>query len=144
MNIKDLQALLLSNPSVKMHCMMPDRSFVPSHFHITEVGKVTKNFVDCGGTLRSSESCVLQVWVANDLEHRLDTTKLLSIINVARSSLSIDDNILVEIEYEDKNISQYPIGGFEITPSGILFYLGPKHTACLAPDKCGVGGKGCC
>jgi len=144
MNIKEFQTLLASNPNTKMHWMMPDKSFVPSHFHITEVGKVTKSFVDCGGTLRTLESCVLQVWVADDLDHRLDTTKLSSIIDVARSSVSMDDNILVEIEYEDKNTSQYPIGAFELTPSGLLFYLGSTHTACLAPDKCGVGGKGCC
>jgi len=36
------------------------------------------------------------------------------------------------------------IGGMEVTPSGLLFYLGTKHTACLAPEKCGVGDAGCC
>ena len=29
---------------------LPDGSLVPSHFHVTEVGKVTKHFIDCGGT----------------------------------------------------------------------------------------------
>jgi hypothetical protein len=24
---------------------------VPQHFHVTEVGQITKNFIDCGGTL---------------------------------------------------------------------------------------------
>lgn len=31
-----------------------------------------------------------------------------------------------------------------ITPAGLLFSLGLKHTACLAPEKCGIDGKGCC
>jgi hypothetical protein len=32
----------------------------------------------------------------------------------------------------------------EVTPSGLLFYLGTKHTACLAPEKCRVGDTNCC
>jgi hypothetical protein len=50
----------------------------------------------------------------------------------------------VEVEYEDTVVSQYPLAAAEPTPSGLLFHLGDKHTACLAPDKCGVGGTGCC
>lgn len=45
---------------------------------------------------------------------------------------------------EEGVISQYPIGGMEVTPSGLLFYLGKKHTACLASEKRGVGGTSCC
>jgi hypothetical protein len=50
----------------------------------------------------------------------------------------------MEVEYEDAVISQYPIGGMEVTPAGLLFYLGTKHTACLAPEKCKVDGTNCC
>jgi hypothetical protein len=32
----------------------------------------------------------------------------------------------------------------EVTPAGLLFYLGTKHTACLAPEKCKVDGTNCC
>ena len=28
---------------------LPNGELVPSHFHVTEVGKVTKHFIDCGG-----------------------------------------------------------------------------------------------
>jgi len=146
MNIKELSDVLKSNPDVRIHWMLPDKSFVPAHCHITEVGRVQKDFVDCGGTVRSRTSCVLQVWVANDLDHRLKTTKLAKIIEFARPLLQFDD-LSVEVEYEDSVVSQYPLGGAEVTPSGILFYLGSKHTSCLAPDKCGVGGGGgggCC
>jgi hypothetical protein len=30
-----------------------------------------KEFIDCGGTVRSTNACVLQVWVANDVDRRL-------------------------------------------------------------------------
>ena len=143
MNVKEFRAVLEANPGVKMHFMLPDQSFVPAHYHITEVGCVRKDFIDCGGTVRSLSSCMLQIWVATDVDHRLETTKLAKIMEIAHPLLQSDD-LPVEVEYEDAVVSQYPIGGAEITPSGILFYLGTKHTACLAPEKCGVGGEGCC
>jgi len=143
MTVAQFSALLAAHPGTRMHLMLPDRSFVPAHYHITEVGRVRKDFIDCGGTVRSFASCVLQVWVANDQDHRLDTTKLAKIVEIARPLLGSDD-LPVEIEYEDRVVSQYPIGGVELTPAGILFSLGTKHTACLAPEKCGVDGTGCC
>jgi hypothetical protein len=123
MTVKEFRDALASNPGSKMHWMLPDKSFVPSHYHITEVGRVQKDFIDCGGTVRSTKACVLQVWVANDVDHRLETTKLASIIDVAGSLLRSDE-LPVEVEYEQGVISQYPIGGIEVTPSGLLFYLG--------------------
>lgn len=143
MTVRDFNALLTAHPNTKMHWMLPDKSFVPAHYHITEVGRVQKDFIDCGGTVRSTKACVLQVWVANDVDHRLETTKLASIMKIATPLLHSEE-LPVEVEYEQGVISQYPIGGIEVTPSGLLFYLGTKHTACLAPEKCKVGDTGCC
>ena len=143
MTVSEFLAILVANPGAKMHFMLPDQSFVPAHYHITEIGRVHKDFIDCGGTVRSLTSCMLQVWVASDVDHRLETTKLAKIMEIARPLLQSDD-LPVEVEYEDAVVAQYPLGGAEVTPSGILFYLGTKHTACLAPEKCGVGGEGCC
>jgi hypothetical protein len=143
MTVSEFRRALEANPGVRMHWMLPDKSFVPAHYHITEVGKVRKDFIDCGGTVRSTAACVLQVWVADDVDHRLETEKLASIMRIAGPLLESED-LPVEVEYEDAVISQYPIGGMEVTPSGLLFYLGTKHTACLAPEKCRVGDTNCC
>jgi len=143
MTVKEFRHALDAAPGATMHWMLPDRSFVPVHYHITEVGRVRKEFIDCGGTVRSTTACLLQVWVANDVDHRLDTTKLATIMAVAQPLLQSDE-LPVEVEYETGVISQYPIGGMEVTPSGLLFHLGTKHTACLAPEKCGVGDAKCC
>ena len=143
MTVKEFCAALAKHPGVKMHWMLPDQSFVPAHYHITEVGKVQKDFIDCGGTVRSATSCLLQVWVANDTDHRLETNTLARIMAVAEPLLATDE-LPLEVEYEDGVISQYPVAGMEVTPSGLLFSLGTKHTACLAPEKCGVDGTGCC
>jgi hypothetical protein len=143
MTVAEFRAALAAHPDVTMHWMLPDKSFVPVHYHITEVGRVQKDFIDCGGTVRSVTSCLLQIWVADDTDHRLTTTKLATIMEIARKVLARDD-LPVEVEHESGTISQYPVAGFEVTPAGLLFDLGAKHTACLAPEKCGVDGSSCC
>ena len=55
MTVSEFLAILVANPGAKMHFMLPDQSFVPAHYHITEVGRVQKDFIDCGGTVRSLE-----------------------------------------------------------------------------------------
>jgi len=143
MKASGFRAALSAHPETKMHWMLPDKSFVPDHYHITEVGRVQKDFIDCGGTIRSLASCLLQIWVADDKDHRLQTTTLAKIMEVAHPVLKGDD-LPVEVEYEERTISEYPVAGVEVTPAGLLFFLGTKHTACLAPEKCGVDGGGCC
>lgn len=146
MTFDDLVHVLNENSVAALHLMLPDGSFVPAHFHVTEVGRVQKDFIDCGGTTRSTTSCVLQVWVADDTAHRLDTTKLALIVRLAAPLLKITD-LPVEVEYENGVVSQYPVTAAEVTPSGVLLHLGTKHTACLAMDRCGVGAAGdaaCC
>lgn len=146
MTLETLLAVLSNNPAAAVHLMLPDQSFVPSHFHVTEVGRVHKDFIDCGGTVRSATSCVLQVWVAHDTDHRLDTSKLAHVLRLAVPLLTTTD-LPVEVEYENGVVSQFPVAAAEVTPSGILLHLGTKHTACLAVDQCGIGAPGapgCC
>jgi hypothetical protein len=151
MTLEEFTAVLSANPGVSLQLMLPDRSFVPAHFHVTEVGRVQKDFVDCGGTVRSSADCVLQVWVANDVSHRLDSAKLSQIIDKG-AKLFETTAIPLEIEYDNGLISQYPVQAVEASSAGITLHLGTKHTACLAPDRCGVtldvlsscSAPGCC
>jgi hypothetical protein len=151
MTLDHFVAVLSENPAASLHLMLPDGSFVPAHFHVTEVGRVQKDFIDCGGTTRSTTACVLQVWVAQDSDHRLDTTKLAKIVRLAAPLLKATD-LPVEVEYENGVVSQFPLTAAEVTPSGVLLHLGTKHTACLAMDRCGIGSasatscttSGCC
>jgi hypothetical protein len=142
MLLSEFTALLDAHPTVGLHLLLPDGDLVPAHFHVTEVGRVAKDFIDCGGTVRSSRSCVLQVWVADDTAHRLDAAKLARVVRLAAPVLGGDD-LPVEVEYDTGFITQLPVTAAEVTPTGLLFHLGGKHTACLAPDRCGVGGAEC-
>ncbi|MBL7884337.1 MAG: hypothetical protein JNL69_09725, partial [Bacteroidia bacterium] len=56
--------------------IQPNGLPVPVHFHVTEVGQITKHFIDCGGTVRDEKVVNFQLWEANDVDHRLAPEKL--------------------------------------------------------------------
>jgi Family of unknown function (DUF6428) len=146
MTVDELLTVLSDQTDAALHVMLPGGKFLPAHFHVTEVGRVQKDFIDCGGTVRSTAACVLQLWVADDTDHRLVGGKLAKIVQLAAPVLKATD-LPIEVEYEDAVVSQYPLTAAEVTPSGVLLHLGSKHTACLAPDRCGVtetSVTGCC
>lgn len=65
-----------------MKFQLEDGAFVPEHFHVTEVGMVTKDFIDCGGVIRHEKVVNFQLWNADDYEHRLKPDKLRHIIQL--------------------------------------------------------------
>jgi hypothetical protein len=112
--------------------IQPNGMIVPLHFHITEVGLTTKNFIDCGGTIREEKVVNFQLWEANDFDHRLTAEKLIGIIEVFEKVLNIGD-FEIEVEYQTNTIGRY---GLEV--DGSNFILSNKTTNCLAQDKCGI------
>ena len=138
MIVKQLTQLLEANSESSLHIMLPSGEFVPDHFHVTEVGRVQKSFIDCGGTRRESVSCLLQTWTAHDVEHRLVAGRLSNILKLAEEVLGSEE-LPLEVEYGVEVASQYVVADVEVTPNGLLFVLAGKRTDCLAPDQCGVG-----
>jgi len=150
MKLADLKSTLIQAGDKNLRIVLPDGDPIPADFHITEVGHVTKNFIDCGGTRRSTESCVLQAWVArNDPDHRLTANKLSGILEMA-GSLIPSDTLEVEVEYEGCVISQYPLASIQAEDGALALLLTEKHTDCLAKEACGLescgsdGGEGKC
>jgi hypothetical protein len=111
---------------------LPDGTLVPRHFHVTEVGKINKDFIDCGGTVRNEKVVNFQLWEANDYDHRLHPEKLLKIIELSETTLGIED-WEVEVEYQGNTIGKYALGFSEGH-----FLLRSTLTDCLAKDKCGI------
>lgn len=111
---------------------LPDGSFVPQHFHVTEVGQVNKHFVDCGGTVRQERVVNFQLWEAGDFDHRLAPQKLSAIIALSEKVLGMEDGD-IEVEYQSNTIGKY---GLDF--NGKNFILTSTQTACLASDACGV------
>jgi hypothetical protein len=111
---------------------LPNGSYVPQHFHVTEIGAVTKNFIDCGGKVRHDKSINFQLWEANDFEHRIAPSKFIDIINLSEQILNLTDSE-IEVEYQSETIGKY---GLEF--DGSDFVLTNQFTDCLAKDNCGV------
>ncbi len=111
---------------------LPDGSFVPEHFHVTEVGLIDKHFIDCGGTERREKVANFQLWNADDTEHRLKPQKLIHIIALSEKMLGMED-LEIEVEYQSHTIGKYDLGF-----NGTDFLLLAKQTDCLAKDNCGI------
>ncbi len=138
MKLRELKSLLRAYPAAEPRFTLPSGEQIPAHFHLTEVGHVAKKFVDCGGTFRISEACVLQTYVADDFDHRLAAGRFADILDLGQSILPGDD-LDVEVEWDCCVISQYPISSVETSGDRLEFQLGDKHTDCLAKAKCGCG-----
>jgi hypothetical protein len=130
MRIADLKQTLAGLTTIRFR--LPDGTLLPSHFHVTEVGRVSKQFIDCGGVERHETVANFQLWEAGDYDHRLAPQKFLHILQLAERMLGSED-LEVEVEYQ-----QATIGKFGLAFDGTDFLLAPRYTACLAADACGI------
>lgn len=105
---------------------------VPEHCHVTELGMITKRFIDCGGSIRNEKKVNFQLWSSNDFDHRLKPLKLIQIIELSEKQLGIED-AEIEVEYQGETIGKYSLA-FD----GTNFILQSTTTACLAVDACGI------
>jgi hypothetical protein len=135
MKLNELKENLSKQPDANIRFLLPNGDFVPVHAHVTEVARIDKKFVDCGGTLRSYSLCRLQTWFSDDVDHRLTAGKLLKILEKAHSFLASND-LEVDVEHEIGFISQFPLESADISPREITLRLTERRTACLAPEKC--------
>ena len=130
MHISEMKQFLTGLDAVNFR--LPTGEYLPAHFHVTEVGLVTKHFVDCGGVERRETVANFQLWEAGDYDHRLAPQKFLRILHLADKILGSED-LAIEVEYQ-----QVTIGKFGLAFDGQDFVLTPKQTACLAQDACGI------
>lgn len=141
MNLSEFTTVLQSAGDARVEFVLPDGTTVPAHYHVTEVGFVSKDFFDCGGTRRRDEYCALQLWVANDVEHGLIASKIASIIKFSEAVITRGD-IPVMVEYQRDSISRYAVASTQRVFGKLIISLSSVFTECLAPDRCGV--EGCC
>lgn len=147
MKLTDFKQHLLAHVTKQIGFVFDDGDPIPAQFHVTEVGHVVRNFIDCGGTVRKVETIQLQVWLGEDTAHRLTAGKLAKIIELARPLIPSDD-LALEVEYEGCVLSQYTVEEATVSDGQVTFRLGDKHTDCLAREACGLtpagAASGCC
>jgi len=130
MKLSELKIKLTSLKTLNFE--LPNGTVIPQHFHVTEVGQVTKHFIDCGGTERLEKVVNFQLWEAGDFDHRLAPKKLSDIISLSEKVLGIEDGD-IEVEYQGETVGKY---GLDFRAGNFL--LTNKLTDCLAKDTCGI------
>ena len=142
-----LKEALAAAPQFPITVIWPDGDPIEAHFHVTEIGRVQKDFVDCGGTVRRQLNCLLQTWVGEDTLHRLTAGNLLKAFAQAEQVLNGED-LPVELEYEACNVVQLVVVSIQRESDRYVLQLGSKHTDCLAKELCcpdsAKDGKKCC
>jgi hypothetical protein len=110
MKLYQLKQVLAQHPAAQVRFQLPNGDFAPVHSHVTEVARIDKRFIDCGGTLAK-------------------------IFKKAEDVLRTDD-LDVDVEHEADCITQFPLDSVEVANQEVIFHLTVRHTACLAMDKC--------
>ncbi|AEW85383.1 hypothetical protein B0A78_08990 [Flavobacterium columnare NBRC 100251 = ATCC 23463] len=108
-------------------------TFIPKHFHITEMGVLNKKYTDCGNTFREENYFTFQLWYAEDTWHRLTSQKTIKIIEAIEKNIVCNDYEIL-VEYQDKNT----IGKYTLDFQKGHFVLLPTQTTCLAQNNCGI------
>lgn len=134
MTLSEIKKKLIGLETISF--VFPNGELVPEHFHVTEIGEVSKNFIDCGGTFRRENKINFQLWNANDYNHRLHPEKLLSIINLSEKTLNLQDSE-IEVEFQ----GEFTIQKFGLDFKNNAFTLTSLVTDCLAKENCGIPEK---
>jgi hypothetical protein len=134
MTLQGLQNVLEANPRRFPRFVLPDGDYIPVHAHVTEVGHVVRNFIDCGGLTGKEEKVVLQTHVGNDTDHRLRSDRFAKILQLGSYVIPSAD-LDVDIEYDCCVVAQYPIG--EATRDGehLNLILQRGRTQCRARER---------
>jgi hypothetical protein len=146
MKLSDLRAVLEKHPNTLPRFVLPDGDFIPPHAHVTEVGHVLKNFIDCGGVMGKSETVLLQTHVGQDTDHRLKTDRFAKILQLGGKVLP-HDQLEVEVEYDCCVVAQYSVASVQPAGEYLDVILGKRRTQCLAQERqkdAGVPVDACC
>lgn len=134
MKLFDLRLVLETHPRTFPRFVLPDGDIIPLHAHVTEVGHVTKNFIDCGGAVGKSESVVVQTHVGRDTDHRLRSDRFAKILQLGERVLP-HDQLDVEVEYDCCVVAQYPVVEAKRVDNQLDLILGKRRTQCLAQER---------
>jgi hypothetical protein len=143
MTLHDLQSALKANPKLFPRFVLPDGDYIPAHAHVTEVGHVVRNFIDCGGLTGKEEKIVLQTHVGSDIDHRLRSDRFAKILQLGNRVVPNAD-LDVDVEYDCCVVAQYPIA--EAAPDGdhLNLMLRRSRTQCRARERREREQAACC
>ena len=134
MRLKELKSAIQQHPDTFPRFVLPDGAYIPSHAHVTEVGHVVKNYIDCGSETGKEEKVLLQTHVGNDTEHRLRSDRFAKILELGERVLPTDQ-LNVEVEYDCCVVAQYPISEVKREGAHLDIILQRGRTQCRASER---------
>jgi hypothetical protein len=151
MKLHALVAALQKSPSTFPRFVLPDGDYIPAHAHVTEVGHVVRNFIDCGGLTGQEEKVVLQTHVGDDADHRLRSDRFAKILQLGSRVIPSAD-LDVDVEYDCCVVAQYPIAEATLDGQHLNLILQRGRTQCRARERrevettanCCVTSPACC
>jgi Family of unknown function (DUF6428) len=139
-----LKSALERYPTTFPRFVLPDGDYIPAHAHVTEVGHVVKNFIDCGGVFGKEGKVVLQTRVGSDSDHRLRSDRLAKILRLGDRVIPSAD-LDVDVEYDCCVVAQYPIAEAQPRGQHLDLILRRGRTQCRARERREVeSADGCC
>jgi len=147
LTLEDFRKALAASPGLGLRFRLPTGGLTPIHLHLTEVARVEKRFIDCGGTVRTDVSARLQLWTADDTDHRVGCAKAIQILGRGADLVGSTD-LPMEVEFDFPLLTLFAVVGSVVEGSERIFLLEGKKADCLAPDVClpkaCKPGSGCC
>jgi hypothetical protein len=134
MTFRDLQNALEANPNRFPRFVLPDGGCIPGHPHVTEVGHLVRNFIDCGGLGGKEEKVVLQTHVGDDTDHRLRSDRFAKILRLGRRVIPSAD-LDIDVEYDCCVVAQYPIAGAKPDGEYLNLMLQRGRTQCRVRER---------
>jgi hypothetical protein len=144
MTLQDLRGALEANPKLFPRFVLPSGDYIPAHAHVTEVGHLVRNFIDCGGLTGKEEKLVLQTHVGSDTDHRLRSDRFAKVLRLANDVISNAD-LNVDVEYDCCVVAQYPIAQAQPRGQYLDLILHRGRTQCRARERreAETGGNPC-
>jgi Family of unknown function (DUF6428) len=134
MTFHDLKNVLEANPELFPRFVLPDGDCIPAHAHVTEVGHLVRNFIDCGGLTGKEEKILLQTHVGNDTDHRLRSDRFAKILQLGNRVIPSAD-LDVAVEYDCCVVAQYPIAEARSDGQHLNLILRLGRTQCRARER---------
>lgn len=108
MNLSEVKLHLKNASTVAF--TLPDGSLVPGNCDVTEIGKITKDFIEGTGTTHKETVATLRLRNTNDGDYRLTPEKMLHMIQFSQEKLGLQDSLEVDVEYQGITIGNYGLG----------------------------------
>lgn len=118
---------------------------VPAGYHLTEIGAVKVEAVDCGGAVNRWRETVFQLMDGTPAEAErgfMTTRKALAIYERVAGKIKLDESAPARLEYGNltRPALRYGIARLELRPERLTVHLSLPGVQCKAGDVCGLPG----